>query len=130
MIDESLYTLLKANTGVHAIVADRIYALEAPQEADLPCLVYEKVSATGRELYHNGVTNHCDVRFQITCIGDTPLKAKTAAAAVVKATHGYRGSIGGHVINFCRVENEVDLIDEATQNYVVAVDVMISHKEN
>lgn len=131
MIDQAVHSILISNAALAALVGVKIYNVEAPQESVVPVVVFQKISATGRELYHRGVLPHCETRWQFTCIGETVTQAKQVAAAVIAALHGYYGASpdGSGFINYCRIENEVDIVDPETDNSVVAVDALMSHKE-
>lgn len=83
-LETKLYTLLSGDAGVSALVSNRIYPLAAPQQADLPFVVYTRISS-GREYTLSGATGLENPRMQVDCYAETYSSAKAISEAVVTA---------------------------------------------
>jgi hypothetical protein len=82
-IDESLVQLLTADADIAMQVGGRIYAVQAPQGAGLPCIVYQRDN-TGRGPYMHmrGMTGITRVSFTISAIGESLLEVRNLARAI------------------------------------------------
>ena len=95
-IDESLLQLLSVSADIAASVGSRIYAVQAPQGAGLPCIVYQRDN-TGRGPYMHmrGMTGITRVSFTISAIGASLIEVRNLARAIrlalqFKVTDGIR----------------------------------------
>jgi len=83
-LETKLYSLLSADEGVLALVSTRIYPLTAPQEAEMPFVVYTRVSSN--RLYSlTGYSNLEYPRMQVDCYGVTYSEMKLLSEAVIAA---------------------------------------------
>ncbi len=96
-IDESLVQLLTADADIAMQVGGRIYAVQAPQGAGLPCIVYQRDN-TGRGPYMHmrGMTGITRVSFTISAIGASLIEVRNLARAIrlalqFKVTHLHGG---------------------------------------
>jgi hypothetical protein len=82
-IDESLVQLLTADADIAMQVGGRIYAVQAPQGAGLPCIVYQRDN-TGRGPYIHmrGMTGITRVSFTISAIGASLIEVRNLARAI------------------------------------------------
>jgi hypothetical protein len=82
-IDESLVQLLTADADIAMHVGGRIYAVQAPQGADLPCIVYQREN-TGRGpfMHMQGMTGITRATFTISAIGDSLVGVRNLARAI------------------------------------------------
>jgi hypothetical protein len=82
-IDESLVQLLSADADIAAQVGSRLYAVQAPQGAGLPCIVYQREN-TGRGPYMHmsGMTGITRVTFTISAIGESLIAVRNLARAI------------------------------------------------
>jgi len=125
VIEEALYSHLAADGGVSALVGNRIYPIEAPQQAALPYLVYQRVSGP-RVRSHSGPSGLASPRFQITGAAETYPSLRALMNAVRVALDGFRGTMGGGVeVGAAFVENELD----SEETSVSRLDVVLWHKE-
>lgn len=86
-IEEMLYAILSNDTDVVALVSTRIYPLFVPQDATRPAIAYQQIS--GPSTYsHNGNSGLQEVRFQLTCEGNTYSQANSVAIAAREALEG------------------------------------------
>lgn len=129
MIHEALYSRLKNDSGVSAIVGSRVYPQKAIQGGALPCVVYQRVTTSERNLYHGGVTETALSRFQLDCWSTTPKGALQLSEAVIACIHGWSGTVGSEKIYYSQVVNTQDSFDLETGEYVIPIDVEILHKE-
>ena len=86
-LESKLYTLLSADAGVTALVALRTYPLVAPQGAEMPFIVYNRISS-GRQYSLTGYSNLENPRMQVDCYGTTYSEAKALSEAVITALRG------------------------------------------
>lgn len=124
LAEQALYELLRAHTGVTAIVADRIYPLRLPDEVILPAIAYRKISCT-RTASHSGNSKLASARFQIDCYSEDYLSAKQLAYAVIEALHGHKDA----VLQAVFAENESDGFDSGDVLFRAGVEAAIWHKE-
>lgn len=127
MIEEAIVTILRGNSQVSALVASRVYLMEATQSGEFPFLVVTTVGAQ-RELLHDGPMGIANKLIQVSCISNKVSSAKTLAEKVRKALHDFRGSVGDEFIFYASVQNEVDLSDP-DYGHQVAIDIDVSFKE-
>ena len=82
-IDESLVQLLTADADIAMQVGGRTYAVQAPQGAGLPCIVYQRDN-TGRGPYMHmrGMTGITRVSFTISAIGASLIEVRNLARAI------------------------------------------------
>jgi len=115
---------LSTYPGLVALVGDRIWPVETPQGEKRPHCVYEQVSG-GRRYSHSGYSNLQRPRMQVTCYADTYEAAKDIAAQVTEALESWSAVN----VNGVFQQNEIDMIDPATELKVVVVDFFIWYKE-
>ncbi len=127
VIEEALYSHLAADAGVSALVGDRIYPTLAPQEAELPYLVYQRVSGP-RVRSHGGPSGLAHPRFQITGAAETYPSLRAVMNAVRAALDGFKGTMGGTggvEVGGAFVENELD----SEETFVSRLDIVLWHRE-
>jgi hypothetical protein len=117
MIEQTVYTVLSANTAVQAIVGAKIYPLVMPEGVAVPALVYQKVGTTVVNSLE-GFSGIESVRLQFSCYAPTLLQAKQLALAVSNALDG------AAVLKSTRTM-ELDGQDPETKNFRVVVDFNI-----
>jgi hypothetical protein len=95
LIETAIKTHLLAQTGVTALVGDRIYYQgEVPQRATAPYLVISMISAVRvqtREINTNLARPH----LQFSAFASTYGAAKNLLDAVYAVLQGYKGTMGG-----------------------------------
>ena len=132
MIEDAVYTVLSANTGVTGIAANHIYPALLPQEPTYPALTYTFISevtvpAMGTDI---GIVRR---RLQISCWDLTITGAQTLADAVTTALSRYQGTVTGSwgtlTINDVFREGVHDLFDEQARKFQRAVDFEIIYQE-
>lgn len=99
VLDESIYSYLSNYAGLTALVSNRVYAFRIPQEATLPCVLFQRIS-TPRELSHDssGIGNElAHPRFQFDAFAETYASAKAINDQIRAALNGKTGLIGSQV---------------------------------
>ena len=126
LFEEALPLFLKADAGVKAQVAARVYPLKMPQKVPLPALTYQKVS--GPRLQTQQGPSLANPRIQFSCWGAGYGDAKKTADAVRKALRYFTG---GDDFTSTRglQENEVDVFDDDTGFFGVHIDFVFLHGE-
>ena len=134
--EEAIYTKLLATTPVTALVVSRVYPAYLPESANLPAVVYQRISGPRVQNMDGSGTAH--PRIQITSWGATYKKAKELSAAVRVALDGFKGTIASNsdslVIQSCLLQNELDMpelapLDDALRRFGVVQDYIIWHPE-
>lgn len=80
-LEEAIFTHLKNDAGVAALVGTRIFPLEMHAPATLPAIVYQRIDGVPRNHMRGGTTK-INARIQIDCYGEEYADAKAVAAAV------------------------------------------------
>lgn len=132
LIEQALMTFLLAQSGITALVGQRIHFAEVPQDAIGPYLVANKISGP-REHSHGGASGLAHPRFQFTAFAETYSAAKLVVAAVQAALQGYSGTMGGAGgvdVQAALYDDETDLDPgDYTGLFGVAADYIIWHQE-
>lgn len=128
-IEEAVYSRLSGNAGVSALVSTRIYPNKIPQEATLPAIAYQRISAR-RVKAHAAPTGLARVRVQVTCVARSYSEVKGLAAAVRTAMQGVMGTVGGVWVQGSWLETDADEYGDAETLHSVRQDFMIWHTES
>lgn len=139
LIEAALKQLLEQNTGIIALVGDRVYPVMMPQaeknRMHYPAVVFE---LTGRERQqsHDGPSGEVRSSFRVNCLGHKYLDVKTLADKVRLALNGKSAELQnlyGNDVGGVYLEDESDqfLFNEVTQLslYHVPMDFLIDHAE-
>jgi hypothetical protein len=131
LIEQALMTYLLAQSGITALVGQRIYFVIAPQETAKPYIVVTKIDAP-EVGSHDGPAELASPRFQLSVFAVTYSAAKNISAAIKTALDGYSGTMGGagglHV-DIPRREDENDFYEESTGLFQVASDYIVWYQE-
>lgn len=103
---------LRSNIAVAALVALRIYPVEAPPGAALPHLVYQLAGGSGRFRAMGNDTRMEQRRVQIAAKADDFDTALALAEAVKEALRDWRDLSASPQIHDCAFETEFDGVDE------------------
>jgi hypothetical protein len=134
-IEESLLRLLKSDTTLATYTSNRIYYVHAPEDANYPLIILQKMSATRETAFiHDPRIAHG--RFQISIYSTDYPQMKTIgerinSTGVLRDFTGklYDGTSGAQV-DYTAFLNEVDLlIDPILELYGTAQDWQISSHE-
>jgi hypothetical protein len=126
VIETALRELLETNAGVQAIAAGRVWPLKLPQSAELPALVYQRISTPDPPLGLEGEVGPSRPRFQVSSWAATDGVARQLGAAVRTALHGHSGVIAGEPIRLMRVANSLDGYEPGPpERFRVITDVVV-----
>lgn len=126
----AVYSLLKDAPAIIALVADRIFPLLAPQDVDVPFLVYQRVSGV-RWRSLSGPSGMAQPRMQVDAYAMTYSGAKTLATAVRQTLDGFRGVVAGIRVGGIALQSDQDMPEEDVEPklFRVSMDFMVTHDE-
>jgi len=127
-IEDVVYSRLQAVSGVTDLVSTRCYPVRRPADADLPLIVYERISET------TGWAMGADPgvvisRFRFSCQANTPENARLLAAQVKSAIGYYASSSTTPKVDGCLPAGASEEYDFGADLYTVEKDFFISYKE-
>lgn len=125
VIEECLVSLI--NGGIAAL-GSRVYPLRIPQNPTYPALAYQRIS-TPRIMSHDGASKLAMPRIQLTLWASTYSSLKAVSEALRGLLIGYRGTVGGVVIQGIFFDSERDEFDTTTQIFQRFIDLIIHHSE-
>jgi hypothetical protein len=128
VIEEALMTYLLAQSGLTALVSNRIYPLKLPQTPTLPAIVYQKIDAPRLPGFSAdyGVTT----RIQITSWALTYTGASAVQEQIRTATQNIMNqSMSGMVVKNIEFDEGPDSYEDETERYGKIVDLLIWHTE-
>jgi hypothetical protein len=127
-IEEGLVAFLLAQSGITTLIGTRIMPAPLRQNVQLPAISYQLISVRD-DVLHDGPQGLPDTRIQLDCWADTYAGAKTLAATVKTAVHGYKGTMGTVSVQRAKVENVVDGFEPNTGRQRVIMDVLLMYQE-
>lgn len=123
---------LKNNSGLNALISDRVYPIRLPQGATLPAVCYQDISA-GFTQAHKEKSALPRPRFQFTIYAATVESSNSIGAALKAAIDGYKGTMGTGAyltkVEACLLKNELTNDDPETGIYLRYQDYIIQYKE-
>lgn len=105
-VDQFLYQRITAKTAVTALVGSRVYREIAPQDAQLPLIVFARIDQEDLAAIGQPVTSAVytyDVQIHAEGESATPLVA--AADAIAEALDGASGVVGGAQVSARKVRD-------------------------
>jgi len=127
-VEIALEDILTANSGVTALVAQRVYAMKMPQNPTYPLITYFRVSGPRVESMQ-GASGLASPRFQIDIWAKTYAETKAIARAVQLALEGYRATVGTVPVQGILFDSDRDLYESTPELYRVSMDFVIWHNE-
>jgi hypothetical protein len=132
-VEKALLNHLLAQTGLTALVADRIYSVWGEQETEEPYIVFFKVSGQ-RVNSHNGFSHLVNAAYQCSVFSKDLLKAQQIVAQLNLALDGQHGVVGTSgedtgVFMDITHENDQELYENGTGFYNFPVDYLIKYQE-
>jgi hypothetical protein len=109
-VKEAVRRILLANSGVAALVGDRIAWGVLPRGTAYPAIALHLLSGP-HHYAMGGPSNLATSRVQVNCMADLPIDSDALAAAVRDALSGARTTIAGITIQGAFLDNEDDLTD-------------------
>jgi hypothetical protein len=122
----ALFDHLSTDAGVSALVGTRVYPTKAPQDAPLPCIIYQRFSDAA-EHTQAGACDLASAFYQVDIIGENASSAAAVAEAVRNAMDGMRNvTAGGFYIRSAHLTSEDDssILFQGSENerYLVSQD--------
>lgn len=111
-MEETLISLLLANSSLTAIVGNRIRPVDRPQTDTLPSITIQRIDGI-REYLLSGPSGLVSSRVQIDCWGKTYTQSKITARAVALALSGIKDPFQG-----CFLVDETDSSEDAEPNRI------------
>ncbi len=131
-LEVALHDYLSADTGITALVGDRIYPSRLKEGSVIPAISWNRVSA--RRIYTFDAFEDTDAwaqaRIQINCWAYTPLEAMEIGEAVLLALSGYDGDMSGQLIGSSFADNEFDLYEATPKFHRRILDFIISYEDD
>lgn len=131
VIEEALAAHILADADITALIGDRIYPNVAPQDAELPLLVYQRISSP-RVRSQSGPSGLAHPRFQIRAKAASYSEARDLAGKVRVSLDGFAGTMGGGggvSVGATFLDNERDAYEDALKAHSVPMDFIIWHRE-
>jgi len=110
------------------LLGGRIYPVKAPQDVELPYLIFFKV-ATSRDHSHSGSSHLASAWVQFSSFAQTYEEGKQIVGEIKTLLDSFRGTITNISINGCFLQEEVDFLEEDTGLYHIACDYRIVYNE-
>lgn len=102
MLDAAIYQLLTGHPEIAALVGTRVYPSRAPDEAQLPYLVYLDMAAIDQARDLDGAGGLAQARVQVDAWAGTATAAKRLGDAVQTVLENFTGTVAG--INIADIE--------------------------
>lgn len=102
-IESAIHKTLIDSAGVHAVVADRIYAVVAEQDVDSPFVVWERVGVD-QEYTQQGKQDLQTARFRFRCSSNRSsayADCVNVDSAIVTALGSLKGLFGDNSVKAC-----------------------------
>jgi len=133
VLEQGLVSYLTQYAGLVSLISTRVYNFKIPQDATLPCLVYQRIS-TPRVLTHDTSGSGSDLsspRFQFDAWATTSSSVKAITDQVRAAMNGKSGTIGtaGNAVTIqgALVDDEAPSYDPDTELFRSRSDYIIWH---
>jgi len=129
---KALPHFIKNNSGVAALIVDRVYPMRLPETTTLPAIAFQDISTVATQA-HKERSILPRPRFQFTIYGGTVESIDLVSKALKTALDGYQGNMGtGSYITeveACLYKNEFSNDDPETGIYLRYQDYLIMYKE-
>ena len=105
-IEEAFTAYLLAQTGLTALISNRFYPDEAPQNEPYPYVYYFEVS-NALDHFHGGQSSLEQPNIQFTICSKTKAEAKAVAKQIKAALYNKESAISGITIQYIKLVNEL-----------------------
>lgn len=121
-LDDAVHAVLAGHTPLAALVADRIFPVEAPQGAARPYVVFSRAETEVMGTLAGGGT-HVSADVTVLCFAEDSL----AAAAVARAVRAALDGLQGHAVlaGVRLVDRTQGLVEEIDADPLLVVDGML-----
>lgn len=132
-IGQCIHEQLAATAAITALVANRIYQLQLPDNCPNPAIVFSLIDDPQEQAQAMGITTGPqEPGYQIACWDDTLAGAQALAAAVKTALQdfsGLFGGAGGITVTWIYYEGKTELADPDTGTFQVILQFKICFTE-
>jgi len=131
MIEQGIYALLVAATGVSSVISDRLYPLVLPEDlvsanGALPASATYQLVSTVPDYTNDGATGLQRSRIRYTGIGSVYSDAASVAQAIRTVLENYAGTLSdGTVVSNVLVVNQSSTYSDDARLYFVAYDFLV-----
>lgn len=133
-IESAIVELLKPSPPV---AGGRIYHLPLPQDATLPAVTFQRISAVRAQNLNDGPAGQCRCRIQIDVWASTYDETKTVMEAIRAILDGYTGVITRSVspaqtwiIQGISLVNDLDLFEDGRRIHRGTADYIVVYLED
>ena len=84
-LETAVYSELRSHAGLSALIDDRVYPRQIPQDQQLPAIAYFRASTGDNSTLACGDSDLVTARIQIDVVSESYLEAKSVAKQVRKA---------------------------------------------
>lgn len=121
-IEEAFFELLTTDPGLSALIGNRLFPVQLPEQVIKPAISYDRISGP-RMMSHQGPSGTANPRYQFNCWGDTYAQSKRVADQLRFALDGLQTIIA------VPTETSVEALFTAADNtlledYVPDIDVL------
>lgn len=133
-LESDLFTALQANSGLTALIGDRLYRDRLPQGAAYPAVVYQRISTTHAH-HMTAASGLAEARIQFDSWATDAASAEAVAEKIRLALQGFRGDLGSTSVRTCHLENTESGYDPPADSSDVAAhrvsqDFMVAYFES
>ena len=120
-LEAALFSRLTAVAGVTALVSQRVYPVQLPQNPTLPAVTYEVLSERRLNTFR-GPLGLPGTLMRVCSWGLTYAAAKDLARQVRLALDGWQGTSSGETVQASILERQQDLYEDEVQVHRVAAE--------
>lgn len=128
VVEEALRTYLLTQSGLTALVSNRIYFLKLPQGSDLPAVVIQKIDSPKIHGFSSDIG--AMTRIQTTSWALTYTEVSAVQEQIRTATQNYMNQTMGSVpVKNIELDEGPDQYEDDTGRYGKIIDLLIYHTE-
>lgn len=133
-IEDAIYSHLKDDAGVSAMIGDRVYGARLPKSCTMPAIMFRRISGSREVTHDDGTTgSYCKSRFEINCYGATYESAVNLGRLVSSLFDGFRGTMGtdprDHEVDQIEINQPRDSWDNDQERHRRQFDAIFHHRE-
>jgi hypothetical protein len=130
-IEQAIVTRLKDADALYALVSNRVFAVEGPQDIKKPFIVFTLVSAP-RAKNSQGPSYVAMSRYQFDCYATTTTACKNIAEKLRLALDGWRDLSADVAVKGCSLQGAREFLEPDTDPklYRTSMDFIFTHDES
>ena len=122
---EDLFAHLTGETTFSDKFGNRLYPIQAPQNATYPCVVYTVVTNEG-DYAHDGPTEIGEKRYQFDVMAEDPLDLERGGDILKSLLSGFKGTMNSRSnVGYIFLDNEIEIRDKELEKYTKSIDFRI-----